>query len=39
MVLKDFEHNRKIMNEVHCSWYSIQPKTNNMYQDLKKNFW
>jgi hypothetical protein len=30
---------RKIMDEAHCSRYSIHPGTNKMYQDLKKNFW
>jgi hypothetical protein len=39
MVLKDFELHRKIMDEAHCSRYYIHPKTNKMYQDLKKNFW
>jgi hypothetical protein len=39
MVLKDFELCRKIMDKAHCSWYSIHPGTNKMYQDLKKNFW
>jgi hypothetical protein len=39
VVLKDFELRRKIMDEAHCSWYSIHPGTNKMYQDLKKNFW
>jgi hypothetical protein len=39
IVLKDFELCRKIMDKVHCSRYSIHPKTNKMYQDLKKNFW
>jgi hypothetical protein len=39
VVLKDFELDRKIMNEVHCSRYSIHPGTNKMYQDLKKKFW
>jgi hypothetical protein len=38
MVLKDFELHRKIMDEAHCSQYSIHPRTNKMYQDLKKNF-
>jgi hypothetical protein len=38
MVLKDFELRRKIMDEAHCSWYSIHPGTNKMYQDLRKNF-
>jgi hypothetical protein len=27
------------MAEAHCSWYSIHPGTNKMYQDLRKNFW
>jgi hypothetical protein len=39
VILKDFELRRKIMNEAHCSWYSIHPGTNKMYQDLKKNFY
>jgi hypothetical protein len=39
VVPKDFELRCKIMNEVNCSWYSIHPGTNKMYQDLKKNFW
>jgi hypothetical protein len=39
MVPKDFELRRKIMDKAHCSWYSIHPGTNKMYQDLKKNFW
>jgi hypothetical protein len=38
MVPKDFELSRKIMDEVHYSQYSIHPRTNKMYQDLK-NFW
>jgi hypothetical protein len=39
VVPKDFELRCKIMDEAHCSWYSIHPRTNKMYQDLKKNFW
>jgi hypothetical protein len=39
MVPKDFEFHHKIMDEAQCSWYSIHPGTNKMYQDLKKNFW
>jgi hypothetical protein len=39
VVPKDFEVHRKIMDKAHCSWYSIHPETNKMYQDLKKNFW
>jgi hypothetical protein len=39
VVLKDFEHHHKIMDEAHYSQYSIHPGTNKMYQDLKKNFW
>jgi hypothetical protein len=38
VVPKDFELRRKIMDEAHCSRYSIHPGTNKMYQDLKKNF-
>jgi hypothetical protein len=33
-----FELRRKIMDEAHCSMYSIHQGTNKMYQDLKKNF-
>jgi hypothetical protein len=39
VVPKDLELHRKIMDEAHCSRYSILPGTNKMYQDLKKNFW
>jgi hypothetical protein len=39
LILKDFELRRKIMDEAHCSRYSIYPETNKMYQDLKKNLW
>jgi hypothetical protein len=38
MVPKNFELHRKIMDEAHCSRYSIHRGTNKMYQDLK-NFW
>jgi hypothetical protein len=37
VVPKIFELNHKIMDEAHCSRYSIHPGTNKMYQDLKKN--
>jgi hypothetical protein len=39
VVPKNFELRRKIMDEAHCSRYSIHLGTNKMYQDLKKNFW
>jgi hypothetical protein len=39
VVPKDFELHCNIMDEAHCSRYSIHPGTNKMYQDLKKNFW
>jgi hypothetical protein len=39
MVPKDFELHHKIMDEAHCSQYSILLGTNKMSQDLKKNFW
>jgi hypothetical protein len=39
VVPKDFELRRKIMDEAHCSRYFIHPRTNKMYQDLRKNFW
>jgi hypothetical protein len=39
VVPKNFELHRKIMDEAHCSRYSIYPGTNKMYQDLKKSFW
>jgi hypothetical protein len=34
----NFELRRKIMDEAHCSSYSIHPGTNKMYQSLKKSF-
>jgi hypothetical protein len=39
VVSKDFKLCNKIMDEAHCSRYSIHQRTNKMYQDLKKNFW
>jgi hypothetical protein len=39
VVLKYFVIHRKIMDEAHCSGYSIHLGTNKIYQDLKKNFW
>jgi hypothetical protein len=39
IVPKDFELCRKIMDEAHCSRYSIHLGANKMYQELKKNFW
>jgi hypothetical protein len=39
VVLNNFELCRKIMDEAHRSRYFIHPRTNKMYQDLKKNFW
>jgi hypothetical protein len=39
VIPKEFELHRKIMDEAHCSQYSIHPRTNKMYQDLTKNFW
>jgi hypothetical protein len=35
VVPKDLELHYKIMDEAHCSQYSIHPKTNKTYQDLK----
>jgi hypothetical protein len=39
VVLKDLELHHKIMDEAHCSRYSIHLGTNKMLEDLKKNFW
>jgi hypothetical protein len=39
VVPKDFELCQKIMDEAHCSRYSIHLGTNKMYQDLKNNLW
>jgi hypothetical protein len=39
VVPKDFELHHKIMDEAHCSRYSIHPGTNKMYQDMKRQFW
>jgi hypothetical protein len=38
VVPKNFELHHKLMDEAHCSRYSIHPRTIKMYQDLKKNF-
>jgi hypothetical protein len=39
MVPKNFELHHKIMDEAHCSSYSIHLGTNKMYQDMNKSFW
>jgi hypothetical protein len=39
VVPKDLGFHHKIMDEAHCAMYSIHPGTNQMHQDLKKNFW
>jgi hypothetical protein len=39
VVSKDLELCHKIMDEAHCSRYSIHLGANKMYKDLKKNFW
>jgi hypothetical protein len=39
VVSKNFELHHTIMDEAHCSRYSIHPETNKMYKDLKTNFW
>jgi hypothetical protein len=39
VVSKNFGLLCKIMDEAHCSRYSIHLRTNKMYQDLKKSFW
>jgi hypothetical protein len=39
VVPKNLELRRKIMDESHCSRYSIHPGTNKIYQNLKKSFW
>jgi hypothetical protein len=38
VIPKDFELHCQIMDEAHCLRYSIHPRANKMYQDLK-NFW
>jgi hypothetical protein len=38
MAPKDLELHCKIMDEAHCCWYSIHPRTNKMYQNLKESF-
>jgi hypothetical protein len=38
VVPKNFKLHHKIMDETHCSRYSIHPGTNKMYQDFKKSF-
>jgi hypothetical protein len=39
VIPNDFELHRKIMDEAHCSRYSIHPRTNKMYQAMEKSFW
>jgi hypothetical protein len=39
VVQKNFELYRKIMDEAHCSRYSIHLGTDKMYQYLRKSFW
>jgi hypothetical protein len=39
VVPEDHELHCKIMQEAHCSRYSIHPGTNKIYQDFKKSFW
>jgi hypothetical protein len=39
VIPKDFDLHQKIMDEAHCSRYSIHLGMNKMYQDLKKKFW
>jgi hypothetical protein len=39
VVPKDFELHHKILDEAHCSRYSIHLGTYKMYKDLKNNFW
>jgi hypothetical protein len=39
VVPKNFELRRKIMDEAHCSRYSLHLGTNKIYQDLRRNFW
>ena len=39
VVPKNLELRKKIMDEAHCSRYSIHPGSNKMYQDLRRNFW
>jgi hypothetical protein len=36
VISKDLELHCKIMDDAHCSRYSIHSETNKMYQDLKK---
>jgi hypothetical protein len=38
VIPKNIELRYKIMDDAHCSRYSIHLETNKMYQDLKKNF-
>jgi transposase InsO family protein len=33
------ELRQRILDESHTSWYSIHPRSNKMYQDLKSRFW
>jgi hypothetical protein len=31
--------NKKILDEAHTSRYSIHPRSNKMYHDLRQQFW
>jgi hypothetical protein len=39
VVPKDSEHRKKILDESHLSKFSIHPRRNNMYHDLKPLYW
>jgi hypothetical protein len=39
VVPKDAEIHQQILDEAHLSRYSIHPRSNKMYQDLKQHYW
>ncbi|WVZ89803.1 LOW QUALITY PROTEIN: hypothetical protein U9M48_036162 [Paspalum notatum var. saurae] len=39
VVPKDMELRKKILDEAHTSMFTMHPRSNKMYQDLKQKFW
>ncbi|WVZ93805.1 hypothetical protein U9M48_039760 [Paspalum notatum var. saurae] len=39
VVPKDMELRKRILDEAHTSMFTIHPRNNRMYQDLKQKFW
>ncbi|WVZ64117.1 hypothetical protein U9M48_013684 [Paspalum notatum var. saurae] len=39
VVSKDMELRKKILDKAHTSMFTMHPRSNKMYQDLKQKFW